>query len=47
VVTLVIKSVAEWQQEREMKAAAAMPPERPAAPLAPALAAEGTGRKTP
>jgi sulfate/thiosulfate transport system permease protein len=47
VVTLVIKSVAEWQQEREMKAAAAMPPERPlaAAPLAAALAPEG--RKTP
>lgn len=28
-VTLVIKSVAEWKHEREMKAAAAMPPERP------------------
>jgi sulfate/thiosulfate transport system permease protein len=28
-VTLVIKSLAEWQHEREMKAAAAMPPERP------------------
>src|SRR5215207_3464960 len=42
-VTLVIKSVAEWQQEREMKAAAAMPPERPlaAAPLAAALAPQG------
>jgi sulfate/thiosulfate transport system permease protein len=31
VVTLVIKSVAEWQHEREMKAAAEMPPERPLA----------------
>ena len=31
VVTLVIKSVAEWQQEREMKAAAQVPPERPLA----------------
>lgn len=31
VVTLVIKSVAEWQHEREMAAAAAMPPERPLA----------------
>jgi sulfate transport system permease protein len=29
-VTLVIKSVAEWKHEREMKAAAALPPERPA-----------------
>jgi sulfate/thiosulfate transport system permease protein len=47
VVTLVIKSVAEWQQERELRAAAALPPERPLAPLASALAAEGTGRKTP
>jgi sulfate transport system permease protein len=47
VVTLVIKSVAEWQQEREMKAAAQMSPERPvAAPLTPALSPEGTGRKT-
>jgi sulfate transport system permease protein len=34
VVTLVIKQVAEWQHEREMKAAAELPPERPAA-LAP------------
>lgn len=31
VVTLVIKSVAEWKQEREWKAAAELPPERPAA----------------
>ena len=30
VVTLVIKSVAEWKQERDMKAAAELPPERPA-----------------
>jgi sulfate transport system permease protein len=30
-VTLVIKSVAEWQHEREMKAASEMPPERPLA----------------
>ena len=28
-VTLVIKAVAEWRQEAEMKAAAAVPPERP------------------
>lgn len=48
-VTLVIKSVAEWQQEREMKAANALPPERPPAamPLTPALSPEGRGRKTP
>jgi sulfate transport system permease protein len=32
-VTLVIKSVAEWKQEREMKAAAELPPERPAVAL--------------
>jgi sulfate/thiosulfate transport system permease protein len=31
VVTLIIKSAAEWQHEREMAAAAAMPPERPLA----------------
>jgi sulfate/thiosulfate transport system permease protein len=31
VVTLVIKSVAEWRHEREMKAAAELPPERPVA----------------
>jgi sulfate transport system permease protein len=30
-VTLVIKSVAEWRQEREMKAANETPPERPLA----------------
>jgi sulfate transport system permease protein len=29
-VTLVLKSLVEWRQEREMKAAAATPPERPA-----------------
>jgi len=29
--TLVIKSLAEWQNERQMKAVAALPPERPAA----------------
>ena len=33
-VTLVIKSVAEWRQEAEMKAAAATPPERPRDQLA-------------
>jgi len=31
VVTLVIKSLAEWQNERQMKAVAALPPERPVA----------------
>jgi sulfate transport system permease protein len=31
VVTLVIKSLAEWRQEREQQAAAALPPERPLA----------------
>ena len=31
-VTLVIKSAAEWKHEREMKAAAELPPERPVAP---------------
>ncbi len=36
-VTLVIKSVAEWKHEREMKAAAEMPPERPVAPQEAAL----------
>ena len=30
-VTLVVKSLAEWKQERDMKAAAEMPPERPMA----------------
>lgn len=46
-VTLVIKSVAEWKHEREMKAAGELPPERPAAfaPLTPALSPEGRGRK--
>lgn len=34
-VTLVIKSVAEWQQEREMKAANALPPEAPPPPTLP------------
>ena len=29
-VTLVLKSLVEWRQEREMRAAAAMPPDRPA-----------------
>jgi sulfate transport system permease protein len=28
-VTLLIKSVAEWRHEREMRAAAELPPERP------------------
>ncbi len=32
-VTLLIKSVAEWRQEAELKAAAATPPERPHEPL--------------
>ena len=31
IVTLVIKSVVEWQHERELKAVAELPPERPAA----------------
>ena len=30
-VTLVIKSIAEWQGEQQAKAAAALPPERPSA----------------
>ncbi|MFZ3219881.1 MAG: sulfate ABC transporter permease subunit CysW [Rhodoferax sp.] len=34
VATLLIKSVVEWQFEREQKAAAALPPERPTAPVA-------------
>jgi len=33
VATLLIKSVVEWQFEREMHAAAALPPERPTAPV--------------
>jgi sulfate transport system permease protein len=28
-VTLAVKSAAEWKQERDMKAASEMPPERP------------------
>jgi sulfate transport system permease protein len=35
-VTLVIKSVVEWRHERELKAAAELPPENPNARLAPA-----------
>jgi sulfate transport system permease protein len=34
-VTLVIKSWVEWQFERDQKAAAALPPERPLAPVSP------------
>ena len=34
-VTLVIKSVAEWRAERERRVLAELPPERPAAPVAP------------
>jgi len=34
-VTLVIKSVAEWQHERELRAAAELPPERPVPAVAP------------
>ena len=34
-VTLAIKSAAEWRHERELKAAAALPPERPLAAAAP------------
>jgi sulfate transport system permease protein len=30
-VTLLVKSVAEWKQERDMKSASEMPPERPLA----------------
>ena len=36
-VTLVIKSVAEWKHERELKAAAELPPENPNTRLAPAV----------
>jgi sulfate transport system permease protein len=43
VVTLVIKSLAEWKQERDMKAAAELPPE---APLTPALSPKGRGSKS-
>ncbi|MEO7886102.1 sulfate ABC transporter permease subunit CysW [Polaromonas sp.] len=38
-VTLVIKSAAEWRHEAEMKAAADLPPERPRAPAGTATAA--------
>jgi sulfate transport system permease protein len=38
-VTLVIKQVVEWRFEREMKAAAALPPERPLVATAAAAAA--------
>ena len=38
-VTLVIKSVAEWRHEAEMKAAADLPPERPQAIAGGAVAA--------
>ena len=34
-VTLLIKSVAEWRAEQEQKAAAELPPERPSTPVAP------------
>ena len=37
-VTLVLKSVAEWRHERDMKAIADLPPERPVAPGTPSLA---------
>jgi sulfate/thiosulfate transport system permease protein len=37
-VTLAIKSVAEWRHERELAAAAELPPEPPGRPLAPSLA---------
>ena len=41
-VTLVIKSVAEWRQDLEMKAAAATPPERPRTPgLVPSTSGRG------
>jgi sulfate transport system permease protein len=33
-VTLVIKSIAEWRSEQELKAAAGLPPERPAPTVA-------------
>jgi sulfate transport system permease protein len=39
-VTLGIKSVAEWKHEREMKAAAALPPEQPTSRVLPAGAAK-------
>jgi sulfate transport system permease protein len=37
-VTLVIKQFVEWRFERDMKAAAQLPPERPLAPTATATA---------
>ena len=37
-VTLVIKSVAEWRAEQEQKAAADLPPEQPRAPVSGAIA---------
>ena len=43
-VTLVIKSLAEWKHEREMKAAAELPPERPQPPPRPSPS--GGGRKS-
>src|SRR4051794_15044370 len=43
-VTLVIKSVAEWKQERALQAAGAVSPE---APLTPALSPEGRGSNSP
>ena len=50
-VTLLIKSVAEWRHELEIKAAAGLPPEQPrdAAPVEPVVAAHKTApkRKTP
>lgn len=43
-VTLVIKSVAEWKMEREMKALAELPPERPTpAALVPSPSGRGLG----
>ena len=47
-VTLVIKSLAEWKQDRDRKAAAELPQERPLAlevPRTPTLSPEGRGRK--
>ncbi len=41
-VTLVIKSVAEWNMEREMKALAELPPERPTPASAPNLLGSST-----
>jgi len=47
-VTLVIKSLAEWKQDRDRRAAAELPQERPLAlevPRTPTLSPEGRGRK--